>query len=203
MLQYKSTFFYRPTGICQGTVASGTQNPCWRIVCIAHLSQTHILAQPVSAPAYLHAQSLQSCPPLCFLMDWSPPGSSVHGDSPDKNTGAGYHALLQGILPTQGLNPDFLHCRQILYRLSHQGSLLHPSSAQNASFHLSPESMIARHLTPSTSTFFSTKPLVLSWLLHDVVSWPSPILATLLGTRVGGGAPPQGPESWVSLLCPH
>ena len=68
------------------------------------------------------------------------------------------HALLQGIFPTQGLNPDFLHCRQILYCLSHQGSLLHPSSVQNASFHLSPESMIARHLTPSTSTFFSTNP---------------------------------------------
>ena len=35
----------------------------------------------------------------------SPPGSSVHGDSPDKNTGVGCHALLQGIFPTQGSNP--------------------------------------------------------------------------------------------------
>ena len=34
----------------------------------------------------------------------------------------GNHSLLQGILPTQGLNPGLLHCRQILYRLSHQGS---------------------------------------------------------------------------------
>ena len=33
------------------------------------------------------------------------PGSSVHGDSPCKNTGVGFHALLQGILATQGLNP--------------------------------------------------------------------------------------------------
>ena len=31
----------------------------------------------------------------------SPPGSSVHGDSPGKNTGVVYHALLQGIFPTQ------------------------------------------------------------------------------------------------------
>jgi len=38
-------------------------------------------------------------------MDCSPPGSSVHGDSPGKNTGVGCHALLQGIFPTQGLNP--------------------------------------------------------------------------------------------------
>ena len=27
-----------------------------------------------------------------------------------------------GDLPTQGLNPGLLHCRQILYHLSHQGS---------------------------------------------------------------------------------
>ena len=133
----------------------------------------------------------QSCPTLCDPMDCSPPGSSVHGDSPGKNTGVGCHALLQGIFPTQGLkprspalqvdslpaepqgkpnvsfsfvsdslqlhglqssrllcpwnspgkntgvgshfffqgisstqglNPGLLHCRQILYHLSHQGS---------------------------------------------------------------------------------
>ena len=31
----------------------------------------------------------------------------------------GCHFLLQGIFPTQGLNPGLLHCRQILYRLSY------------------------------------------------------------------------------------
>ena len=30
-------------------------------------------------------------------------------------------ALLQGILPTQGSNPGLLHCRQIVYQLSHKG----------------------------------------------------------------------------------
>ena len=30
------------------------------------------------------------------------------------------HALLQGIFPTQGSNPGLLHCRQILYQLSHR-----------------------------------------------------------------------------------
>ena len=30
--------------------------------------------------------------------------------------------LLQGIFPTQALNPGLLHCRRILYQLSHQGS---------------------------------------------------------------------------------
>jgi len=32
------------------------------------------------------------------------------------------HSLLQGIFPTQGSNPGLLHCRWILYQLSHQGS---------------------------------------------------------------------------------
>ena len=44
------------------------------------------------------------------------------GDSPGKNTGVGYHALLQGILPTQGSTPGFPRCRKILYHLSHQVS---------------------------------------------------------------------------------
>ena len=39
-----------------------------------------------------------------------------------KNTGVGCHFLLQGIFLTQGLNPGLLHCRQILFHLSHQGS---------------------------------------------------------------------------------
>ena len=51
------------------------------------------------------ANSLQLCPTFCDPVDCSPPGSSVHGDSPGKNTGGGCHALLRGIFPTQGSNP--------------------------------------------------------------------------------------------------
>ena len=54
------------------------------------------------------AKSLQSCLTLCDPMDYSPPGSSVCGNSPSKNTGVGYHALLQGIFLTQGLNQCLL-----------------------------------------------------------------------------------------------
>ena len=64
----------------------------------------------------------QSCPTLCDPMDCSPPGSSVHGDSPDKNTGVGCPVLLQRIFPNLGSNPRLLNCRWILYCLSHQGS---------------------------------------------------------------------------------
>ena len=45
------------------------------------------------------------------------------GDSPGKSTGVGSHSLLQGIFLIQGSNPGLLCCRQILYCLSHQGSL--------------------------------------------------------------------------------
>ena len=62
----------------------------------------------------------QSCLTLWDPMDCSPPVSSVHRDSPGKNTAVGCHALLQGIFPTQGSNSGLLHCRQILYYLSHQ-----------------------------------------------------------------------------------
>ena len=53
--------------------------------------------------------------PTRLLSLWSSPG---------KNTGVGCHFLLQGIFPPQGLNLGLLHCRQILYLLSHLGSLL-------------------------------------------------------------------------------
>ena len=43
-------------------------------------------------------------------------------DFPGNSTGVDCHFLLQGIFPTQGLNPGLLHCRQMLYHLSHQGS---------------------------------------------------------------------------------
>ena len=39
-------------------------------------------------------------------------------DFPGKNTGVGCHFFLQGIFPTQGLNPGLPHCRWILYHLS-------------------------------------------------------------------------------------
>ena len=38
-------------------------------------------------------------------------------------TGVSSLSLLQGIFPTQGLNPGLLHCRQILYQLSHKGRM--------------------------------------------------------------------------------
>ena len=41
---------------------------------------------------------------------------------PGQNTGMGRLSLLQGIFPSQGSNPGLLHCRRILYQLSHKRS---------------------------------------------------------------------------------
>ena len=52
---------------------------------------------------------------LCHVSLW-PHGLYSPWNSPGQNTGVGSHSLLQGIFPTQGLNPCLLHCRWILYQ---------------------------------------------------------------------------------------
>ena len=42
--------------------------------------------------------------------------------SPGQNNGVGSLSLLHRVFPTQGSNPGLLHCRRILYQLSHKGS---------------------------------------------------------------------------------
>ena len=49
-------------------------------------------------------------------------------DFPGKNTGVGFHSLLQGIFPTQGANLGLPHCRQILYHLSYREEPKNPPS---------------------------------------------------------------------------
>ena len=86
-----------------------------RILLLSHLGSS--FWNPHAA-----AESLQSCLTLCNPMDYRLPGSSVHEDSPGRNTGVDSHSLLQGIFPTQGWNLGLPYCRQILYHLSHKGS---------------------------------------------------------------------------------
>ena len=74
--------------------------------------------KPVSS---MHAQFLQSLQPYGLQT----PRPLCPWDSPGKDTEVGCHALLQGIFPTQELNPSLLHlphCTWILYPLSHLGS---------------------------------------------------------------------------------
>ena len=64
----------------------------------------------------------QVCMTPCDPIDGSPPGPSVHGilQARRREWVAIYSS--RGIFPTQGSNPGLLHCRQILYHLSHQAS---------------------------------------------------------------------------------
>ena len=65
-----------------------------------------------------HSLQLHGLYPTRFLCPW---------DCPDKNIGMGYHYLLQGIFPIEGLNPRlqcFLHCQANYLPLSHLGSHL-------------------------------------------------------------------------------
>ena len=69
---------------------------------------------------------------LCHPMDYSLPVSSVHGILQARILEwVASCSLLQGIFPTQGLNLGLLHCRQIIYYLSYQGSLLHGKQMEN------------------------------------------------------------------------
>ena len=92
--------------------------------------QTHVHTHSGVALAkifILGAKSLQSCPTLWDPMDCNPPGSSVHGIRPGKNTEVGCHFLLQGIFPTQGSNLSLLwllECRWILYHWATREALI-------------------------------------------------------------------------------
>ena len=73
---------------------------------------THLVSESESEVRSVLSDSLQ------------PHGLYSLWNSPDQNTGLGSHSLLQEIFPTQGLNPGLLHCRQILYCLNYQGSII-------------------------------------------------------------------------------
>ena len=76
-----------------------------------------------------------SLPPQGLYSPWNSPG---------QNTGAGSLSLLQGIFPTQGLNPGLLHCRWIIYQLSHEGS---PSILEWVTYPFSSGSSLPRNRT--------------------------------------------------------
>ena len=91
----------------------------------------------------------QSCPPLCDPMDSSPPGSSV------------LRILQARILEWVAIpffresNPALLHCRQIFYHLSHQGSPFISFSSSNVTH--DKRYLCLKPYSPSLfSSFFST-----------------------------------------------
>uniref|UniRef100_A0A4W2BRM2 Tubulin polyglutamylase complex subunit 2 n=1 Tax=Bos indicus x Bos taurus TaxID=30522 RepID=A0A4W2BRM2_BOBOX len=63
------------------------------------------------------------CSTLCNPVNCSPPGSSVHGILQVRILECVTIPFSRGTFPTQGSNLGLLNCKQILYHLSHQGSL--------------------------------------------------------------------------------
>ena len=76
----------------------------------------HPVLYVVSQQVMSHSLPSHGLQPARLLCPW---------DFPGKHTGVACHFLLQGIFPIQGSNRHLLHllhCREILYHLSHQGS---------------------------------------------------------------------------------
>ena len=86
---------------------------CWgvTIVCTETVYHGNMSVYVCIHVRWSEAKVLQSCPTLCDSMEF-----------PDQDTAVGSLSLLQGTCPNQRLNLGLLHCRQILYQLSHKGS---------------------------------------------------------------------------------
>ena len=117
-----------PTALSHPLVQDGAQ------VTLTELCQTHrfelcgsiytgiFFNRHILQYCMIYRDVTQSCPTLCDPMDCSLPGSSVHGIFQSIVLEWIAISFSRRIFPTQGLNPRLPHCRQTLYRLSHQGS---------------------------------------------------------------------------------
>ena len=90
--------------------------PCILIVAVVSHVSIAIKAHRIEYFQCVSMLVAQSC---LTLQPHGLPGSSVHGDSPGKNTGVGSHSFLQGVFLTQGLNLDLLHWQADSLPLSH------------------------------------------------------------------------------------
>ena len=112
----KLSLFAKPLNFhTSNLVFKGNFYVSWRFLAI-YIHCFHCLKCSYSLKILMWVKVRQSCLTLQHHGLYSP------WSSPGLNTGVGSLSLLQGIFPTQGSNPGLLHCRQILYQLSHKGS---------------------------------------------------------------------------------
>ena len=113
---YKTLPFGKPLNFhTSNLVFKGNSYVSWRFLAI-HIHCFHCLKCSYSLKILMWVKVRQSCLTL------QPHGLYSPWNSPGLNTGVGSLSLLQGIFPTQGSSPGLLHCRRILYQLSHKGS---------------------------------------------------------------------------------
>ena len=94
-----------------------------------------------------------------------PHGLYTTWSSPGHNTGVGSLFLLQGIFSTQGLNAGLLHCRQILYQLSHKGS---PRILEWIAYPFSSRSYWARNRTEVSCI---AGRFITNWAIREAMKW--------------------------------
>ena len=87
---------------------------------VSYIASDSLPSEPPGKPALELKSESESHSVLCNSLQ--PRGLHHPWNSPGQNTGVGSISLLQGIFSTRGSHPSLLHCRQILYQLSHQGS---------------------------------------------------------------------------------
>jgi len=119
----------------------------------------------------------QSCPALRNPVDCSPPGSSVHRDSPGQNAGVGCHALLQGIFPAQESNPGLLHWGGFFASWATREARV-PSQLESNHSALTPErpSLIPQSLLPLVTARSTPKFAVCDLLRGNLKNVPSFLL---------------------------
>ena len=122
-----------------------------------HCRATHESNLCVSCSVVSNSLRPHGPQPARLLCPWNSPG---------KNTGAGRHSLLQGIFLTQGSNLGLLHCRQILYCLSHQGSLILDKNYDKKDYFM--ESLFSG--SNIWSVFFQTLRYSRKFFLFDLVA---------------------------------
>ena len=108
-------------------------------------------------------------------------------NSPGQNTGVGRLPLLQGIFPTQGLNPGLQDCRRILYQLIHKGS---PRTLERVVNPFSSGSSWPSNQTRLSCTagrFFTNWALreAIAWEMSAIVQWfEHSLVLSFLGIRL-------------------
>ena len=98
-------------------------NPGVKCLCLLHWQATSLPLVPPEKPIYIRTVVNKSESRSVMSNSLQPHATPYSPwNSPGQNTGEGSLSLLQGIFPTQRLNPGLLHCRQVLYQLNHKGS---------------------------------------------------------------------------------
>ena len=102
-------------------------------------------------------------------------------NSPGQNTGVGSLSLLQRIFPTKGSHPDFPHCRQILYQLSHKGN---PRTLEWIAYFFSSRSSQHRDVTCDNfiSSFWIFMPFI-AFFFHSAITRTSSTMLKSKGER--------------------